>query len=250
MGKSPEKQTLRRILITGSNRGIGLELVRRYIQYDDTLIFATCRRPVEASDLNDLAAQNPDRLKVLPLDVTDQDSIDESRRWVGAQTDGLEMLINNAGILPGGNIAREPNIAAFGSLDASAMMQVFLINSVAPVIVAQAYADLLKRGNNARVINVSSSAGSITRRGDGCDYAYPASKAALNMMTRCLAGSFLEDGVVAISIHPGWIQTDMGGPYATLTLEEAVPSMMQVIDGLTMADTGTFLDLDGSHLPW
>jgi NAD(P)-dependent dehydrogenase (short-subunit alcohol dehydrogenase family) len=241
---------LRRILITGSNRGIGLELVRRYLQYGDTLIFATCRRPADANALNVLAEQNPKRLKLFPLDVTDQVSIDESRDWIGTQTDDLEMLINNAGILPGGNTAREPNIASFGSLDANAMMQVFQVNSVAPVIVAQAYADLLRRGTSARLINLSSAVGSITRREDGCDYSYPASKAALNMMTRCLAGSFREDKVVVISIHPGWIQTDMGGPYATLTLEDAVPSLMNVIDRLTMADTGAFFNWDGTRLPW
>jgi NAD(P)-dependent dehydrogenase (short-subunit alcohol dehydrogenase family) len=238
------------MLITGSNRGIGLELVRRYLQHDDTLIFATCRRPAEATDLNILAKQNPERVKLFALEVTDQSSIDESRRWVETQIDGLEMLINNAGILPGGNTAREPNTASFGLLDANAMMQVFQVNSVAPVIVAQAYADLLRCGTNARLINVSSAVGSITRREDGCDYSYPASKAALNMMTRCLAGSFREDKVVVVSIHPGWIQTDMGGPYATLTLDDAVPSLMNVIDNLTMADTGAFFNWDGSRLPW
>lgn len=241
---------MRRILITGSNRGIGLELVRRYLQHDDTLIFATCRRPAEANALNELAQQNPERLKLYPLDVTDQDSIDQSRDWVSAQTDGLEMLINNAGILPGGVAAREPSSASFGALDANAMLKVFQVNAIAPVMVAQAYADLLRRGTNARVINVSSDAGSITRREAGCDYSYPASKAALNMMTRCLAGSFRESGVIVISLHPGWIQTDMGGPHARMTLEEAVPEIVNVIDKLTLADSGTFLNWDGSRLPW
>jgi NAD(P)-dependent dehydrogenase (short-subunit alcohol dehydrogenase family) len=144
----------------------------------------------------------------------------------------------------------EPSSAKFGSLDVQAMMEVFQVNTVAPVMVAQAFADLLHRGTNARVINVSSDAGSITRRESGCNYSYPSSKAALNMMTRCLAADFRADGVIVISIHPGWIQTDMGGPHARWTLAETIPGMMSVIDGLTMADTGEFFNWDGAHVPW
>lgn len=241
---------MRRMLITGSNRGIGLELVQRYLQYDDTMIFATCRNPADAKALNDLAEQYPQRLKVLELDVTNQTSINEARRSISAQVDGLEMLVNNAGILPGGVASMEISSAKFGFLDAQAMMEVFHVNTVAPVLIAQAYTDLLRAGKSARVINVSSDAGSITRREKGCNYSYPSSKAALNMMTRCLAGDFRADGVIVISIHPGWIRTDMGGPHARLGLEDAVPSMMKVIDGLKMADTGAFFNWDGTHVPW
>jgi NAD(P)-dependent dehydrogenase (short-subunit alcohol dehydrogenase family) len=186
----------------------------------------------------------------MPMDVANPASIAESWRLVGAQVDALEMLVNNAGILPGGVAAREPSSAAFGFLEVESMMEVFRVNSVAPVLVAQAYADMLRAGENARVINVSSDAGSIAKREHGCDYSYPASKAALNMMTRCLAGDFHAAGVIVVSIHPGWIQTDMGGPQATLTLDEAIPGMMQVIDGLTMADSGAFFRWDGSHVAW
>jgi len=241
---------MRRILITGSNRGIGLDLVRRYLQYEDTMVFATCRNPAGATTLTNLASQFPERLRVLELDVTDQESIDESRRRVGAEVDGLDMLVNNAGILPGGVASMEARSAKFGSLETSAMMEVFHVNTVAPVMVAQTFADLLRRGTNARVINVTSDAGSITLRENGCNYSYPASKAALNMLTRCLAGSFRDDGVIVIAIHPGWIRTDMGGPQARLSLDEAIPSMMKVIDGLTMNDTGAFFNWDGTHIPW
>jgi NAD(P)-dependent dehydrogenase (short-subunit alcohol dehydrogenase family) len=241
---------LRRILITGSNRGIGLDLVERYLQQDDTLIFATCRNPADATALNALGEQYPQRLTVLKLDVTDQASIDEARRLVGAQVDGLDMLVNNAGILPGGVAAMEASSAKFGSLDAQAMMEVFQANTVAPVMVAQAFADLLRKGVSARLINVSSDAGSMTIRNTGLNYSYQASKAALNMMTRCLSGDFRADDVIVISVHPGWIQTEMGGPHARWTLAETIPGMMQVIDGLTMADTGEFFNWDGARVPW
>lgn len=241
---------MRRILITGSNRGIGLELVKQYLQHADTLIFATCREPNAAAELNTLAEHNREQVKVVPLNVVDQASIESSYRQISAQVDGLEILINNAGILPGGVDNREANIGSLGSLDANAMLEVFRVNTISPIIMTQRYADLLRKGVQARVINVSSDAGSIERRQNGCDYSYPASKAALNMMSRCLAGDFHADQVIAVSMHPGWIQTEMGGVRARLTLAEAIPSMVAVIDKLTMADSGKFVNWDGSLVPW
>jgi len=97
---------------------------------------------------------------------------------------------------------------------------------------------------------MSSDGGSIALRDSGLNYSYSASKAALNMMTRCLASDFRADGVIVISVHPGWIQTDMGGPNATRSPAETIPSMMKVIDDLTMNDTGSFFNWDGSRVPW
>ena len=241
---------MKRILITGSNRGIGLALIRHYLQADDTLIFATCRNPTSASVLQSLAAKHPGRIHVLPLDVTDEASIEHSLATVDQHVDGLDMLINNAGILPGGVDSRAKDISTLGFLEAGAIMHVFRVNTVAPVLVTQAFAELLRRGNNPRVVNVSSDAGSISRRNTGCDYSYPASKAALNMMTRCLAGDLRDAGVIVISIHPGFIKTDMGGVNAPLTLDEAVPSMVQVINGLTRDDSGQFFNWDGNQIEW
>jgi NAD(P)-dependent dehydrogenase (short-subunit alcohol dehydrogenase family) len=241
---------MHRILITGSNRGIGLELVRHYLLQDDTLIFATCRNPSHANDLRDIADENSERVHIVQLDVINQASIEESVATVSQVVDGIDLLINNAGILPGGVDARDKNIGSFGFLEAEAMLNVYSVNSISPIIVTQAYADLLCNGNNARVINVSSDAGSITRRSKGCDYSYPSSKAALNMMSRCLAGDLRGDDVIVISIHPGFIQTDMGGVNATLTLDEALPSLVQTIDGLTLDDTGQFFNWDGKQVAW
>ena len=241
---------MRRILITGSNRGIGLELVERYLQQDDTLIFATCRHIGSAAELEVLAEQHPGRVKIIQLDVINQQSIDESVRQISLTADGLEMIVNNAGILPGGIAAMEASSAKFGFLNANAMQEVFRVNTVAPVMVAQAFSGLLRRGTNARLINISSDGGSITLRDKSVHYSYMASKAALNMMTRCLASDFRADGVIVISIHPGWIQTDMGGPNATRSPEETIPSMMKVIDDLTISDTSAFFNWDGSRVPW
>src|SRR6185295_8351900 len=115
---------MRRILITGSNRGIGLELVERYLQQDDTLIFATCRHTGKAAELEALAEQNPVRVKIVQLDVANQQSLDEALQRISSEVDGLEMLVNNAGILPGGVAAMEASSAKFGFLDADAMQEV------------------------------------------------------------------------------------------------------------------------------
>ncbi len=242
---------MRRILITGSNRGVGLELVERYLQHTDTFIFATCRHPLSAAELQALAKQHPDRLRIIQLDVTDQHSIDAAFAQISNEVDGLEMLVNNAGILPGGVASVVPNAATFGFLQADAMQEVFRVNTIAPMMIAQAFSELLRKGTQARLINMTSDAGSIEMTQQSAyHYSYKASKAALNMVTRCLATDFRADGVIVISIHPGWIQTDMGGPHATLTPAETIPIMMNVIDGLTINDSGSFLNWDGSIVPW
>ncbi len=242
---------MRRILITGSNRGIGLELVERYLQQADTTVFATCRQPADAAHLNNLTEKYPQRLKIIQLDVTNQQSIDATLAQISGEVDGLEMLVNNAGILPGGVASVVPNAAKFGSLEAEAMEDVFRVNTIAPIMIAQAFSDLLRKGIHARLINMTSDAGSIEMTSHSAyHYSYKASKAALNMVTRCLATDFRADGVIVISIHPGWIQTDMGGPQATRTPEETIPTMMKVIDGLTINDSGSFLNWDGNIVPW
>ena len=241
---------MRRILITGSNRGIGLALVNHYLTQDDTFIIATCRNPDSADDLKTVADTNPERIKIVELDVVDSKSIASAVDTIHELVDGLDMLINNAGILPGGVDNRDPQISAFGQLDPDAMLNVFKVNTVSPVIITQAFADLLRNGEHVRVINVSSDAGSITMRNKGCDYSYPSSKAGLNMMSRCLSGDLRGDNIIVISLHPGFIKTDMGGVNARLELNEAIPTMVETIDNLTMDDSGQFFNWDGKNVDW
>ncbi|HVU13807.1 MAG TPA: SDR family oxidoreductase [Phototrophicaceae bacterium] len=239
---------MQRILITGANRGIGLELAREYLQRPDTLIFATCRHPEQAAALRALAQSS--RVIILSLDVTDRASIDAAIQQIAAQVDGLELLYNNAGIYPDGVFPQASRSSNFGYLEAEAMLEVFQVNTISPVIVTQAAASLLREGHSARVINLSSDAGSIGTRPDGGNYSYPASKAALNMMTRCLAADFRRDGVIVVSVHPGWIRTDMGSDQAPLAPEETIPSLIRVIDGLTRNDSGEFFNWDGKRIAW
>jgi NAD(P)-dependent dehydrogenase (short-subunit alcohol dehydrogenase family) len=236
---------MQRILITGSNRGIGLGLAQEYARRPDTLVFATCRNPDAAYDLHTLAAQHPGRVQIIALDAGDPDSIAESVSVMSAHTDALDVLMNNAAINPRLDATR-----TFGKLEADAILDVLRVNSVGPVLVAQAYADLLRRGNSARVVNISSGSGSLAYQASGCGYTYNASKAALNMFTRCLAGTFRSSGVIVITLNPGWVKTDMGGSGAHLSIAESSRGVIAVTDGLTLDDSGEFFQWDGQRLPW
>jgi NAD(P)-dependent dehydrogenase (short-subunit alcohol dehydrogenase family) len=231
---------MQRILITGSNRGIGLEMVRQYLRRDDTCIFATCRRPDEADELRKIAN---DRVTILELDVAHLDDIQRVATQVHSQVNGLDILINNAAINPKG-------IQSFDAINAETMMTVFQVNAVAPLMLVKALVDLLRNGNNPRIVNISSQVGSMEWKSSGGSYAYSTSKAALNMITRSLAGDLGRQGIKVITLHPGWVQTDMGGHGAPLTTEESAQGVLHVVDHLTATDNGKFFKWNGQIHAW
>jgi len=233
---------MQNILITGANRGIGLELTRQLLK-DDSRIYATCRAPERADALNELARQHADRVAVLPMDVNDQSSVDGAVKAVAAKTDALDLLINNAGI-GGGDEAR-----ILGQLTAAEVSHVIRTNAVAPLIVTQAFRDLLMQGDNPRVVMISSGLGSLQRKG-GTSYAYRMSKAATNMAARVLAFDSAMSGITTVTMNPGWVQTDMGGPNAALKPQESGTALRALINRLRPADNGKFFQYDGSELPW
>ena len=234
-----------RYLITGSNRGLGLEMVRHLSQRENVTIFATCRKPVEADVLNTIAEEHPNKVMVVQLDVTNQDSIDASVEVVKEHTDGLDVLINNAAINP------PRRYQSFETLDAEGFTFMLQVNTVAPLMIVKAYADLLKAGMNTKIVNISSQLGSLTTVSSGnFGYGYTTSKAGLNMVTRCLAGDLGPEGIICVMLHPGWVQTDMGGANANLTPDESITGVLNVIDGLTPQDNGMFYRWDGSVHPW
>ncbi len=236
---------MKRILITGSNRGIGLELVRHFLRDDDTRIFATCRNPDRAEQLQKLSKQNAARLRLLQLDINDASSIDAAAKVVAAQIDGLDVLINNAGIYPKGS----HQSWSIGKLSAADLGELLLTNSVGPLMVTQAFQGLLLNGENPRVLMISSGMGSISGASVG-SYGYRMSKAALNMAARVLAMDGDMRGITTITTHPGWVQTDMGGPAAQLTPAESAAALKTLIGRITPADSGRFLRWDGIELDW
>jgi NAD(P)-dependent dehydrogenase (short-subunit alcohol dehydrogenase family) len=232
------------ILITGANRGIGLGMVRECLRRESYTVYATCRQPDEAADLHDLKSTHGDRLHIVQLDVTDGDSIAGAVETVRQHTDALDVLVNNAGVnLPGQQ-------QTFDSMTADKMLSMFRVNVAGPLLVTRAFLDLLKNGDDATVVNVSSQMGSLEWKNSGGYYGYSPSKAALNMVTRLFAADLKPHGITSITTHPGWVQTDMGGENANLTPEESARGMIDLIENTTPANNGGFYRWDGSEHPW
>ena len=248
---------MRRVVMTGANRGLGLEFVRQYLARGDR-VFAAARRPEASSALRELAAGNGrERLTLLALDVADAESIRAAHEKVRSAVDGLDVLINNAGVYTGAarggastSDAERREAEKLGELTFEDGMDVLRVNAVAPVIIAQQFRDLLRAGERPCVVNISSGYGSVSSNNGGFPYHYSASKAALNMYMRSLAGDVKKDGIVCVLMDPGWVRTDMGGPDATLSVEQSVGGMVKVIDKLSDHDNGQFLTWDGGKQPW
>ncbi|HEX5528199.1 MAG TPA: SDR family oxidoreductase [Methylomirabilota bacterium] len=237
----------RRVLITGAGRGLGLEFARRYLERGDQ-VFATCRRPAAARALAALAAAHVDRLTIVPLDVTDARSIHASHAAVGRKVDGLDLLINNAGMYSTRGSA-DPT-ERLGELRFEDALLLLRANAVGPLMVTQQYLDLVAAGRRARVVAISSEYGSVSENTAGFPYYYAASKAALNMLMRSLAAEVRRRGIVTALLDPGWVSTDMGGPEAPVTPARSVAGMMRVIDGLGARDNGRFFTWEGRPAPW
>ncbi len=232
------------IMITGSNRGIGLALVKEHLKLEAVHVFATCRNPQSASDLQALKSAYPDALSIVKLDVNNNLSIETAQSTVASQTDHLDLLINNAGIFP-----RDAENTVLGQLERDEISHVVTTNSVSPVMVTQAFAGLLKQGNNPRVVMVSSQMGSIERAGSS-GLSYRMSKAAMNMASKVLSQMLASDGITVITTHPGHVATDMGGASAPVTPEQSAAGLAKVAAKLTPQQTGKFYGYDGSELPW
>ena len=201
------------ILITGANRGIGLELTRQLLQRGDR-IFAGCRQPEKAAALQDLQRTYGDQLAIVQIDVMDDESVAAAKTAVSTQTDHLDILINNAGVLV-------PN-ETLADFDPAKMDLTLQVNVIGPMRVTAQFVDLLRKGQNAKLINVSSQLGSIQKMtGSWGEYSYNSSKAALNMLSRMLSHDLRGDGVTVIALHPGWVQTDMGGQNAAVTVPDS-----------------------------
>lgn len=232
---------MQRVLVTGANRGLGLEFVRQLLARGDRVI-AACRHPGRATELTAQAAAHPGHLHVLPLDVAKAASIAELAREAAMLFDGLDLLINNAGQLVSGE--------RFGSVSAENLESSLRSNTIGPLLLTQALAPLLAKGERARVANLSSVIGSIAGTSEFRTPSYAISKAALNMVTRLLAAALAPEGVCVISLHPGWVQTDMGGAQAPVTPPDSVRGLLRVIDALQMEHSGSFRDWQGQPVAW
>ena len=227
-------------LITGANRGLGLEFARRYLN-DGWQVYATCRDPEAASELRHLSDARGDRLEILALDVTDLASI----KAAAAELDGqaIDLLLNNAGV--GG--ARGQTI---GNIDYDAWAKVLDVNTMGPLRVSEAFVDHLARSECKLIVTLTSGMGSIADNTSGGAMSYRSSKAAVNMVMRSLAINLAPRGISCVVVNPGWVQTAMGGPHATTTPAESVARLRRLIDNLGPTDSGKFFNHDGREYAW
>jgi NAD(P)-dependent dehydrogenase (short-subunit alcohol dehydrogenase family) len=229
------------VLITGANRGIGLEFCRQYAA-DGWRVLACSRHPEKSDALNKLAAQYPGVIKTHVLDVADHAQIESLGQALA--NEAIDLLINNAGIYP------DSDNRGFGHIDYQEWMRAFRTNTMAPLKMAETFAAQIARSKQKTIVTITSKMGSIADNGGGSYYLYRSSKAAVNMVVKSLAIDLKPAGVTAVVFHPGWVKTDMGGPNAMISAEQSVSGMRQVISRLTLADTGKFFGYDGQVIPW
>ncbi|XP_067386244.1 C-signal-like [Emydura macquarii macquarii] len=248
------------VLVTGSNRGIGLGLVKHFLGKPDPpeWIFGACRDPegTRAQEIKNLAAKHPN-LVLVPLEVTDAASIKAAAKKVGEHLkgSGLNLLINNAGI---------GSHTTLDSANPEDMLTVYNTNLIGPMLVTQAFLPLLKKAaqaskqkgmscSKAAVINISSTLGSIQKVPEMFFLqmiAYRCSKAALNMLTKCQSLGYKEDGILCAALCPGWVKTDATGDEAPLTVDQSVRGILQMLTTLSETHTGTLVNWEGNTVPW
>ena len=227
------------VLITGANRGIGLEFARQYVR-DGARVFACCRNPQQATALQQLAGEAEGRLNIPKLDVRSQESVDQLSSDLAREP--LDILINNAGIA--GDLRDEDN----PPMDYAMWAEVFLVNTMAPFRMARAFKPHLERGRERKLITISSGRGSHLRhRGNG--YAYCSSKAAVNNVMYGLSLEWKDDNIIVVLLAPGPVRTDMNLD-GRLTPEYSVGNLRRVVAGLTLADSGRYIDYEAQDVLW
>lgn len=229
----PSAEHGKTVLVTGANRGLGLEFARQYAE-SGWQVIGTARKPEQAKELEALG------VRVVQLDVADQASVDR----MAAELDGqpIDLLINNAGIFP--------RVGKIAEIDIDDYSRTLEVNTIGPVRVTRALLPNLRQGKLKVIAGLSSNLGSIAENERGNFYGYRESKAALNMFTKTLAAELGPEGFICVVLTPGWVQTDMGGPSAPLQPADSISGMKAVLDKLAPADNGTFWSYDGSQMPW
>ena len=224
------------VLITGANRGLGLEFAKQYAA-DGWSVIATCRNPIGVGEL----AQIKGDVAVYGLEILDPASLARFESDLGDRP--IDVLINNAGVYG-------PKPVKAADVTVADWTPVFQTNAMAPLLVARTLLKNLEAGDRKMIVNISSIMGSIENGSGPSEYIYRSSKAALNMVMTCYAEEIAETGVAAVMFHPGWVQTDMGGPNAFLTPTESITHLRASIEKLSFTDSGKFFNYDGTPLPW
>lgn len=231
------------VFITGSNRGIGLELTRQYVEKGWAVI-ASCRTPARASELHAIASEHPS-VEIVQLDVLDFERIDELA--IRYRSRPIDILINNAGI--GGGAENQ----VFGRINYTAFEPVMNVNVKAPLKLSEAFLENVAASRLKKIITISSTEGSIGMTGGpGRGYFYRPSKTAVNMVMRNLAFAVADRGVIVGLVSPGAVDTDFmkGVPIPLMPVDESVSQVIQVIDSFDLESSGSFINYNGDDLAW
>jgi len=223
-------------LITGANRGLGLEFVRQYAA-DGWKVVAACRRPDEAEALRGLDGD----ITLHALDVTDFARVEALAKTLA--TLPIDHLVNNAGIYG-------PRVVPYDHIDFAAWANVFRVDTMSPMKVSAAFLPNVAKSQHKKIITVTSKMGSMADNSSGGSYIYRSAKAALNAAMKSLALDVADKGITVVFLHPGWVRTDMGGPGALIDAFESVAGMRQVVSNLRFEDSGKFFNYDGAEVPW
>ena len=227
-----------KILITGANRGLGLEFCRQYLQAGHYVV-ACCRSPVEADTLTSLAREYPSLLRIEQLDIRlEQEHLELVKRLDNLR---LDLVINNAGVYGS-------RVQHLETLNPEEWAEVLLVNAISPLLLSKNLLPTLNQ--SAKIVFLSSKMGSIADNQSGGCYLYRSSKAALNAGAVSLAIDLKPKGIAVALLHPGWVQTDMGGANALISPEQSVQGLIAVIHSLDSDDSGEFINYDGQPIPW
>lgn len=225
------------ILITGANRGIGLEFTKQYAT-DGWNVLACCREPQFASVLQ-AYAKTHSNIQIFMLDVADFRQIETLATKLSGVA--IDVLINNAGVYPDGSA---------DSIDGAAWSTAFKINSIAPYMMSQAFKSHIAKSQLKKLATLSSKMGSIDDNTSGGSYIYRSSKTAVNMVMKSLSIDLAPSGIAVVTLHPGWVQTDMGGHNALIDTQTSVSGMRKVLENLNIKNTGKFIAYDGKEIDW
>ena len=225
-----------RAVVTGANRGIGLAITTLLLERGDEVVVGV--RKTDAESLKKLKEEHGDRLNILHLDLSDPDSIEDFSNSVEGVVD---VLFNNAGVLFRDSLK---------SFDYEKFLYTLKVNTLGPFALSSGLLKNLRLSKRPRILNTSSIMGSITTFSGTHSVSYSVSKAALNMVTRAMAAELRSEGIVVVSVHPGWVRTDMGGSAAPVLPKESARGIVKLADGLTMEDSGKFFDYTLKEIPW
>ena len=225
------------VLVTGANRGLGYEFVKQYSEnkFD---VFACCRNVNEAKKLKELA-ETSNKIKVYELDVGNLKVIKSLSQQL--KNEKIDVLINNAGIYRSSTV---------GNINYDDWMESFKVNTIAPYQIVENFLEQIINSDLKKVVSITSKMGSIDDNTSGGSYIYRSSKTALNSMMRSLTHDLKNQGVATLTLHPGWVRTDMGGPGGWINSIESVQGMIKQIDKLTIDDSGKYLDYAGKTINW